>query len=60
MKDSAKLHFNQKQKTTIQPAGNAAQKVKVKASGSTKQDARPASQFKTTQATTTAGLGAKS
>jgi hypothetical protein len=59
MNDRINKHFS-KQKTTIKPPGNATQKVKVKASGSTKQDARPAARFKTTPATTTVGLGAKS
>jgi hypothetical protein len=60
MSDRAKVHFDpkQKQKTTIRPAGNAAQKIAVKRV-TEKQDVRPA-KFKTTQATTTAGLGAKS
>jgi hypothetical protein len=61
MSDRAKLHFDpkQKQKTTIRPAGNATQKATIKRSGSEKQDARPAAQFKTTPQTNK-GLGAKS
>lgn len=56
--DRAKIHFDKKQQTTIQAAGNTTQKVTVKRSGSLKQDVRPAGPFKTTPKTNN-GLGAK-
>ena len=45
-KDSARLRFDPKQKTTVRPAGSAKQKIKVKPAGSEKQDACPAGKFK--------------